>query len=86
MKNGWGLLFSLIFLVLTAGAFYWLWGLANELSSVSSTAGKNIEQYESVEIDSVKKQAADILAGTEKVSEIPLSAPTTDVGKANPFE
>lgn len=79
-----GLILSVIFLILSAGGFFWLWQ-SSETIPISGMVG---EQYQTVEIESVKSEAAQILKPVEKdnLSGMPIKAPdSSKVGKANPF-
>lgn len=77
-----GVIASLIFALVTAGAFYFLWTTSK--SEVSPTTALD-SSYTAVEIDSVKKQAVDILSGLEKKSDIPVTTPTDKMGRPNPY-
>ncbi len=74
------LLSSIIFLVIVIVAFYIVW---------SSVKGQNQETsptiYNTVSISSVKTQARDLVSSLENNSNLPLTAPTTKMGKENPF-
>lgn len=76
------LIASLVFFLVTAGGFYWLWIQSN--ATVANPVS-NPKNYTVVEIESSKTQASDILGSLEKNSEIPLSAPTAKMGRTNPF-
>jgi hypothetical protein len=81
-KNSVGVIVSLVFALITAGSFYWLWIEANKPVSVPTSKAKN---YTAVEIEAVKTQANDILSSLEKNSDIPLTTPTAKMGRVNPF-
>lgn len=77
-----GLIASFIFALIVAGGFYWLWITSQKnIPSASSAAS----QYTLVEVESVKKEATDILSTLEKNSDIPVTTPTDKMGRANPF-
>lgn len=81
-KSTINLLVSLVFGLITAGGFYWLWAQANKPIVDPDSQAKT---YTAVEIEAVKTQASDILGSLEKNSDIPLSTPTAKMGRANPF-
>lgn len=81
-KSSIGLIVSLIFGLVTAGSFYWLWNEANKPVSTPTSKAKS---YTAVEIEAVKTQANDILSSLEKNSDIPLATPTEKMGRDNPF-
>jgi len=81
MKKSIGLISCLIFGLVTAGAFYWIWMQAN--APIADSAGAKV--YTAVEVEAVKNQANDILASLQKNSDIPLGTPTTKMGRTNPF-
>lgn len=81
-KTAAGLIASFMFALIVAGGFYWLWITSQKnIPTASSMAS----QYQAVEIESVKKEATDILGTLEKNSDIPLTTPTSKMGRANPF-
>jgi hypothetical protein len=80
-KSSMGIIASLIFGLITAGAFYWLWTQANKPTPSASKA----KTYTAVEIEAVKNQASDILGSLEKNSDIPITTPTAKMGRVNPF-
>lgn len=75
------LIASLIFIIVTLGAFYWLWTIANDLKIDKAVA----ENLKLVEIESVKKEATTLLSDLEKNSDIPIPVPTEKMGRENPF-
>jgi len=80
MKNI-SLIASLVFIIATLGAFYWLWTMANNYE-VDKTVAENLKP---VEIESVKKEATTLLSDLEKNSDIPIPVPTEKMGRENPF-
>ena len=72
---------GLVFLLATAGAFYWLWSQSKNYNP-SPPISDNLVP---VQIESVKKDADDILNGLVNNSAIPIPAPIEKMGKANPF-
>lgn len=83
MKRGIvGLIVSLLFAAVTAGAFYWLWG-TSKLFPVETSVASNLKP---IEIESIKNEAKTLLEGLSKNSDIPISVPTAKMGKPNPFQ
>ena len=80
-KTDVGIIASLLFMVLTMGAFYYSWSSENQ--SVSSTSSGNM--YAIIDISGIKDQAETITAGKENNAGIPIAVPTTKLGKTNPF-
>ena len=86
-KRSIGLIISLVFALATAGGFYWLWTTSKTDASTTSTTTTSATStsYTIVEIESVKKEAVDILTGLENKASIPIPVPTDKMGRANPF-
>ena len=82
-KNSIGLFVSLAFALLTAGGFYWLWTTSK--TDTTTTTVATTSTYTVVEIESVKKEAADILSGLENKASIPIPIPTEKMGRVNPY-
>lgn len=78
------LIVSVVFAVITAGAFFWLWTTATS-EDTTGTPTAAAQTYQTVEIESVKKQATEILSGLEKNTDIPVGVPTSKMGRTNPF-
>ncbi len=76
-----GIIAALVFGVATAGAFYWLWTTAQSETTTTASAAT----YQVVEIESVKKEATDILSTLQKSSDIPVGVPVEKMGRANPY-
>lgn len=77
-----GLIAVLFFALITVGSFFWLWTTSKtEVPEASATAGK----YSIIEIESVKKEAVDILSGLQNVAGVPIGVPTEKMGRENPF-
>jgi hypothetical protein len=76
------LLISFLFFLGTGGAFFWLWKTSQPAAGSVSTVD---EQYITVEIGSVKKEAEDLLKSKDNLVQMPLVAPTEKVGRDNPF-
>lgn len=75
---------SIVFLVVVVGAFAWLWkGAQPDLTATSIIAST---KYQTVEIETEKKTATDLMSGRENLSNLPLKALGSDkVGRDNPF-
>jgi hypothetical protein len=82
-KKSIGLIVSLVFALATAGGFYWLWTTSK--ADVSGTPIATTSTYTVVEIESVKKEAVDILSGLENKASIPIPTPTEKMGRVNPY-
>lgn len=72
---------SIILVAATAGGYFWLWKTSNNYNTNPPVA----DNLKIVEIETVKKDAENVLANLEKVSDIPISTPVDKMGKANPF-
>jgi flagellar basal body-associated protein FliL len=77
-----GFIAVMIFALATAGAFYWLWTTSK---SEATSKGVLDSSYSAVEIDSVKKEAVDILSTLENKAAIPIPTPTDKMGRTNPY-
>ncbi|MCL5410322.1 MAG: hypothetical protein M1324_00500 [Patescibacteria group bacterium] len=72
---------SIVFAVLVVGGFFALW-------TMSKSYPQNLpvsDDLKPIEIDSVKKDAENVLSNLEKNSDIPIPVPTNKMGKENPF-
>lgn len=81
-KKSMGLIVSLVFALVTAASFYWLWTISKTEASTISTSTTD---YTVVEIESVKKEAVSILSGLVNKASIPIDVPTEKMGRTNPF-
>jgi len=72
---------SLIFVAAAVGGFLWLWQMSKQYNTDPPVA----DNLQPIEIESVKKDAENVLSGLEKSSDIPISTPVDKMGKANPF-
>ncbi|MDD4877135.1 MAG: hypothetical protein PHQ86_08430 [Dehalococcoidales bacterium] len=81
-KKSMGLIASLVFALVAAGSFYWLWTISKTEASTISTSTAD---YTVVEIESVKKEAVSILSGLVNKSSLPIDVPTEKMGRTNPF-
>jgi len=73
---------SFAFLLLVVVGYFWLW----RISQPSSSSDVVLEdKYSTVEISSVKQQAQELIQSKGNLVEMPISAPTENVGKADPF-
>ena len=77
-----GLIASIMFAVVTAGVFYWLYSTTSKGAAPATTTSSS---YSVVEIESVKTEAVDILSGLENKSGIPVPTPTDKMGRVNPY-
>ena len=82
-KTNIGLIISVVFALATAGGFYWLWTTSK--TEVEGVVPATTSTYTIVEIESVKKEAVDILAGLENKAGIPIPIPTEKMGRPNPY-
>lgn len=74
------LLSSISFLIVTILAFYFVWNsIKNQYQSSSSAT------YNTVSITSYKTQARELISSLENNGNLPLSVPTSKMGKSNPF-
>lgn len=76
------LVVSLVFAVITVGAFFWLWRISTNFV-VDTAVADNLKP---VEINTVKNDATSILSGLSNTASIPIPTPTEKMGKANPFK
>lgn len=72
---------SLLFIAATIGGFFWLWQMSKNYNTNPPVA----DNLQPIEIESVKKDAENVLAGLEKNSDIPIPTPVDKMGKDNPF-
>lgn len=70
----------ILFLVTVIG-FFWLWSQTKVAAERVSSA----ENLKPVEIETVKDQAKELLAGKENNANLPLSLPLEKIGRTNPF-
>ena len=82
MKNKISLIAGLGFLFVSAFAFYWLWNQSQNFT-ISTAVADNLQP---VEIDTVKNDADKLLFGLQNKASLPLSTPTSKMGKENPFK
>jgi len=75
------LIASVVFAILMAGGFFVVWTMSKSYPQTQPVP----DDLKAIEIDSVKKDAENILNGLEKVSDIPIPVPTGKMGKGNPF-
>jgi len=74
------LLSSVIFLVIAIVAFYFVWNnIKNQNKTTSGTT------YNTVSVSSIKTQARDLVSSLENNGNLPLTVPTSKMGKDNPF-
>ena len=71
---------SLLFLAVAAGAFFYVWSAEDELVANSGST-----QYNIVDISGIKAEAQKIIGETENYAGLPISDPSSKVGKTNPF-
>lgn len=76
-----GVVASIIFAVLVVGGYFVLWTMAQSYPQDLPVA----DNLNPIEIDSVKKDAENVLNGLQKVSDMPIPVPTNKLGKENPF-
>jgi len=81
-KKSIGLIAAFLFMLITAGSFFWLWTISK--TEASAVSGSSVD-YTAVEIESVKKEAVNILSGLENTAAIPIGVPTDKMGRTNPF-
>ena len=74
------LLSSIAFLVVVIFAFYFIWNSAKNQNQTASSA-----TYNTVNISSIKTQARDLVSSLENNGGLPLTVPTSKMGKENPF-
>ena len=74
------LLSSVIFLVVVIVAFYFVW---NSAKNQNQTVLKST--YNTVNVSSIKTQARDLVSSLENNGGLPLTVPTSKMGKENPF-
>ncbi len=72
---------SLILVVAVVGGFFWLWQMSKDYNANPAVE----DNLKPVEIESVKKDAENVLSGLDKSSDIPISTPVDKMGKTNPF-
>ena len=72
---------SIIFAAVVAGGFFVIWTMSKSYPQDLPVS----DDLKAIEIDSVKKDAENILTGLEKVSDIPIPVPTGKMGKEKPF-
>lgn len=76
-----GVVASVIFAILSIGGFFYLWTAAKNYSVDLAVS----EKLKTVEVETVKKDAENILENLEKVSDMPIPTPLGKMGKTNPF-
>jgi hypothetical protein len=75
-------IFSSFFLALTVAGFAYL---AIQLRVTPPNANEVNDKYKTVEIESIKNDALNLLSERQNVSGIPLTIPVQKMGKNNPF-
>lgn len=81
-KSTIGVVASMLFMLLTAGAFYYVWNTATQEGSVSVP---DTASFAVVDISGIKDEATKITAGNENNAGVPIDVPTSKLGKSNPF-
>ena len=78
-----GLIGSIVLLLITLFLFWNLW----LKTQVEATVNYFIDpKYKAVEIESVKKEAEELIKDRSNISGMPIGAPTeTEIGRENPF-
>lgn len=79
-----GIIASVIFFLISIAGFVWLWSSSHYIPNTTAT----ISGYKTIDIESAKNQAAELLDPDVKdnFSGMPVAAPTSDkVGRDNPF-
>ena len=80
--NRFAKIFIIFWPVLTGFGFLWLIASAQS-GKIDST--EISDKYKPVEIESIKKQAVDLLSERQNVSGMPIPVPVQKEGKENPF-
>ncbi len=75
-------IFATFFLILTVAGFAYL-GFMLNIKTPDQTEIN--EKYKTVEIESIKNDALNLLSERQNVSGIPISEPAQKMGKSNPF-
>lgn len=70
-----------IALLAVIGGGVWIWMLSNKFDSNQAVDSS----FKLIEIETVKSDAENILAGLEQTSDIPIPTPNEKMGKTNPF-
>ena len=74
------LLSSVAFLAIAIVAFYFVWNNTKNQNKTTSSA-----TYDTVNVSSIKTQARDLVSSLENNGSLPLTIPTSKMGKENPF-
>lgn len=69
-------------MIATVACFFWLFTTSRSYTKTFTIS----ESLQPIEIESVKKEATDMLDGVEKNASIPIALPTTKMGRTNPFD
>lgn len=78
-KRTFNLILSLVFIVAVVIVFYTVWKNNTGTTAVSSSS------YTILDVSGVKEQAETLTKGKDNNANIPIAAPTTKMGKTNPF-
>lgn len=81
-KSTIGVIASLLFMAITAGAFYYTW---NSAKSESVTAAADTSSFAVVDITGIKDEVTKLTTGNENNAGVPIDVPTAKLGKSNPF-
>ncbi len=73
---------SLLLLIVVCAGFFLLWKSSQPSSSDTIVLD---EKYNTVEIGSVKQNAQELIKSKSNLVQMPISAPTENVGRENPF-
>jgi len=76
------LIVSLVFALVTIGAFLWLWSMSKSFT-INTAVADNLKP---VEIETVKNEASTLLSGLHNIAPIPIPVPTSKMGTTNPFQ
>lgn len=82
-KSTIGIIASMLFMMLTIGAFYYLW--SGQMSQAESANTADVAPFAVVDISGIKDEATKITTGYENNAGLPIPAPTAKLGKTNPF-
>lgn len=72
---------GVVLLVVCLVAFGWLWNISRNTDNVRAVS----ENLKSVEVDTVKSEAKDLVSDRENVANIPIPVPIGKMGQDNPF-
>ena len=83
-KSSVNLISALIFLLLTAGGYYYIWSNSSVPSEID--AGSITTSVSDVpDISGLKQQADKLLSGLENNAGLPIPEPRQKMGSSNPF-